>query len=205
MNINLDELLPTAGPIGGQPIAPFAPTAEQELIIEAACTTKDNILINALAGAAKTTTLELICKALPVQPILSLAFNKRIATEMTKRLPGHVACHTLNAIGHRVWMQSIPKRLVVETKKSYNILKGMVDGLPRAEKSEVYESFSATSSSSSARPSLQGISLMALAQANPSSPESEFGKRLTRTSQKSRADLVDRVLRESSPNPTGAH
>src|SRR6266550_6959076 len=100
MNINLDELLPSSG----APTRAFSPTPEQDLIVQAALTTKENILINALAGAAKTTTLELICKALPVQPILSLAFNKRIATEMTKRLPGHVACHTLNAIGHRVWM-----------------------------------------------------------------------------------------------------
>lgn len=136
MSIDLDQLLPSS------PSVALKPTPEQDLIIAAALTTKENLLINALAGAAKTTTLELICKALPVQPILSLAFNKRIATEMTKRLPGHVACHTLNAIGHRVWMQSIPKRLVLETKKSYNILKGMVDGLPRVQKSEVYESFS---------------------------------------------------------------
>jgi superfamily I DNA/RNA helicase len=136
MTIDLDTL------IGAKPTSALTPTQEQQDIIEAALETRDNLLINALAGAAKTTTLELICKALPVQPILSLAFNKRIATEMTKRLPGHVACHTLNAIGHRVWMQSIPKRLVVDTKKSYSILKGIVDALPRAEKSEVYESFS---------------------------------------------------------------
>jgi superfamily I DNA/RNA helicase len=136
MTIDLDTL------IGAKPTSALTPTAEQQDIIQVALETRDNILINALAGAAKTTTLELICRALPVQPILSLAFNKRIATEMTKRLPGHVACHTLNAIGHRVWMQSIPKRLVVDTKKSYNILKGIVDALPRAEKSEVYESFS---------------------------------------------------------------
>jgi superfamily I DNA/RNA helicase len=133
-SIDLDTLI--------RPPPVLQPTEEQRVIVDAACTTKDNILINALAGAAKTTTLELICKALPVQPILSLAFNKRIATEMTKRLPGHVACHTLNAIGHRVWMQAIPKRLVLDTKKSYNILKGLVDALPRAEKQEVYESFS---------------------------------------------------------------
>src|SRR5437868_1386262 len=85
----------------------------------------------AAEGAPQTTTLELICKALPVQPILSLAFNKRIATEMQKRLPGHVACHTLNAIGHRVWMKAIPRRLVVDKDKSYNILKAVFDALPR--------------------------------------------------------------------------
>lgn len=134
-SIDIDALLPST------PAPAFQPTAEQIAIIEHAKNTKDNMLVNALAGAAKTTTLELLCKALPVQPILSLAFNKRIATEMQKRLPGHVACFTLNAIGHRVWMQAVPRRLVVETKKSYNILKGIVDALPRAEKSEIFEYF----------------------------------------------------------------
>ena len=80
--LNVDALLQ---PASGMP----PPTPEQQAIIDAACGTSDNILVNALAGAAKTTTLEMICKALPVQPILSLAFNKRIAQEMEKRLPGH--------------------------------------------------------------------------------------------------------------------
>ena len=66
------------------------PTPEQAAIIEAARTTSDNILVNALAGSAKTTTLEMVCNAITGIPILSLAFNKRIADEMKKRLPGHV-------------------------------------------------------------------------------------------------------------------
>jgi superfamily I DNA/RNA helicase len=189
MTIDLDALLPP------KPSA-FAPTAEQELIIEAACTTKDNILINALAGAAKTTTLELICKALPIQPILSLAFNKRIAVEMTKRLPGHVACHTLNAIGHRVWMQSIPKRLVLETKKSYNILKGMVDALPRAEKSEVYESFSDILKLVGAA-KLAGYIPDGVSSGKPLTTAVEFWETVDEDLAEIGKDLVDRVLRES--------
>jgi superfamily I DNA/RNA helicase len=122
----------------------MTPTPEQQAIIEAALTTSDNLLINALAGAAKTTTLELICKALPVQPILSLAFNKRIAEEMTKRLPGHVSARTLNSVGHRVWAQACPKKLSLDTKKSYSILKDIIDAYPRRDKSEAYETFSET-------------------------------------------------------------
>lgn len=188
MTIDLDQLLPST--------QQFRPTSEQNLIIEAACTTKDNLLINALAGAAKTTTLELICKALPVQPILSLAFNKRIAVEMTKRLPGHVACHTLNAIGHRVWMQSIPKRLVLETKKSYNILKGMVDGLPRAEKSEVYESFSDILKLIGAA-KLAGYIPPGCAQGKPLVDGEAFWETVDEDLGDLARGLVDRVLRES--------
>lgn len=135
-SIDLDAIL------GEPPKSTLTPTQEQIDIIERAKNSTDNILINALAGAAKTTTLELICKALPSHlPILSLAFNKRIATELKKRLPGNVECLTLNSLGHRVWMKAIPRRLVVETKKSYNILKEIVDALPRQEKREAYEYF----------------------------------------------------------------
>lgn len=137
MTETLAEVL--AKPIGG-----LAPTAEQQAIIEAARTTKDNLLINALAGAAKTSTLVMIANALPTEPMLSLAFNKRIAVEMTSRLPGHVMCKTLNAIGHGVWAQASSKRLILNARKSYEILKGLIDGLRRTEKGEAYETFSDT-------------------------------------------------------------
>lgn len=122
----------------------LTPTHEQQAIIEAARNTSDNLLINALAGAAKTSTLVMIAHSLPMAPILSLAFNKRIATEMADRLPGHVMCKTLNAIGHGVWAQASSKRLNVDPKKSYSILKGLVDGLKRADKADAYETFSET-------------------------------------------------------------
>jgi hypothetical protein len=41
------------------------PTAEQQAILDAAKGTGDNLIIHALAGAAKTSTLVLIGKALP--------------------------------------------------------------------------------------------------------------------------------------------
>lgn len=103
----------------------MTPTPEQAAIIEAAKSTSESLLISALAGSAKTTTLELIVKALPISPILSLAFNKKIADEMSKRLPGHVTCRTMNALGHRVWGAQIGKRLQVDSKKSFNILKSV--------------------------------------------------------------------------------
>ncbi len=37
----------------------MTPTPEQQAIIDAACKTQDSILVNALAGAAKTSTLDL--------------------------------------------------------------------------------------------------------------------------------------------------
>lgn len=122
----------------------LVPTPEQTAIIEAAKSTTDNLLINALAGAAKTSTLVMIAHALPSTIMLSLAFNKRIATEMKDRLPSNVMCKTLNALGHGVWAQTYSKRLVLDAKKSYTILKGLVDGLGRKDKGEAYETFAET-------------------------------------------------------------
>lgn len=122
----------------------LTPTSEQAAIIKASLETKDSILISALAGSAKTSTLEMICQALPVQPILCLAFNKRIAEEMKSRLPGHVTVKTMNALGHGIWAQACAKRLIVDTKKSYNLLKTKIDSLPRAARMEAYDTFSET-------------------------------------------------------------
>lgn len=122
----------------------LTPTAEQSAIIEAAKGSKDSLLISALAGAAKTSTLEMICHALPVQPILCLAFNKRIAEEMKNRLPGHVSVKTMNALGHGIWAAACARRLVVDTKKSYSLLKEKVDALPRQQRMNAYDSFSDT-------------------------------------------------------------
>ncbi len=120
------------------------PTPEQSLIIEAARTTSDNLIINALAGAAKTTTLEMICHAITGIPILSLAFNKRIADEMAKRLPSHVEVRTLNALGHRVWAQATNKRLIVKFDKMHSIVRSIIDELPRSAREEAYDDIADT-------------------------------------------------------------
>ncbi len=132
----------THGPSSFTKETEMTPTAEQAAIIEAALTTSESLIINALAGAAKTSTLEMICRALPVQPILSLAFNKKIALEMEKRLPGHVKCATLNSIGHGVWAQATGRRLIVDTKKTYTIIKSAIETLPKRQQGEAYTEMS---------------------------------------------------------------
>lgn len=116
-------------------------TEEQELIIDTALSTKDNLMINALAGAAKTSTLQFLAKYMPLQPTLCLAFNKRIAEEMTERLPGHVKCQTLNSLGHRVWMQVSSSKVTLDAKKTYRLFKAETDSLGKGDKEWVYDSF----------------------------------------------------------------
>lgn len=120
------------------------PTEEQQAIIDFARTHTENLCVNALAGAAKTTTLEMICHAVTNIPILALAFNKRIADEMTKRLPSHVECRTMNALGHRVWAQACGRKLVVDTAKMGDIVRRLIDELPRARQGEAWEDFADT-------------------------------------------------------------
>jgi superfamily I DNA/RNA helicase len=121
----------------------LTPTPEQEEIIKAAKTTDTNLIISALAGSAKTTTLEFICNAITGIPILSLAFNKRIALEMQKRLPSHVQARTLNSLGHEVWSRAINKRLTLDTGKSYNILRTLINDLPKSQQPAGRESMAA--------------------------------------------------------------
>ena len=91
----------------------FTPTPEQLRIISAASSTPDNLIISALAGAAKTSTLVLIAEALPKTSILCISFNKKIATEMKERLPANCTSMTLNSLGHRVWGDTLGKRLAL--------------------------------------------------------------------------------------------
>jgi superfamily I DNA/RNA helicase len=105
----------------------FTPTAEQSAILDAGTSTSDNLLISALAGAAKTSTLVLLAQAMPAQSTLCLAFNKRIAEEMTTRMPGHVTCSTLSSLGYGAWRSFLSRRLIVKDGKTYFAVKAWLD------------------------------------------------------------------------------
>lgn len=175
----------------------LTPTAEQAAIIAAARDTKDSILISALAGAAKTSTLEMICHALPVQPILCLAFNKRIATEMKERLPGHVLVQTLNACGHRIWQAACARRLVVNTRKSYEILKGKIDALPRSQRLEAYDTFGETLKAVGAAKVAGYVPEGQYPNAKRLIRQEDFAKTFDEPLEMDQAELIDEVLTES--------
>ena len=113
----------------------FTPTEEQKAIIDAAKNTKDNLIIVAYAGAAKTTTLTLIANELSNQRSLCLAFNRNIANEMAKRLPHNCSSMTLNGIGHRLWNRYLGNNSVqLENNKVWNILKRINNEMMSHEK-----------------------------------------------------------------------
>lgn len=107
----------------------YTPTPEQQAIVAAATDTTENLLISALAGAAKTSTLEMIAHSVPQKNALCLAFNKKIATELAERLPSGYEAKTLNALGHRAWADKIGKRLNLDKNKNYSILSEAIDDI----------------------------------------------------------------------------
>lgn len=130
------------------PLAPTqgrSPTPEQLEIVTAATTTRENLQIQAYAGAAKTSTLVLLASHPVMQniPTLCLAFNKKIADEMKARLPSNCSAKTLNSLGHSAWGRHIGKRLNLDTKKNYSIIKKLVDAVKhQGTKNDLYEVFS---------------------------------------------------------------
>lgn len=82
-----------------------------------------NILIQAVAGSGKTTT---IIKAIDHAPGSSifLAFNKSIAEEIKAKQPGGEV-KTLNALGHGLVRQNAP-HMELNTKKNQDIVAGLL-------------------------------------------------------------------------------
>jgi len=105
----------------------FKLTKEQEAVVEHVCHSKNSLRVEALAGAAKTTTIEHAIKARGGEGVLAIAFNKKIATALSERLPTQAACMTLNAMGHRAWGSYTKKKLQLDTSKTYHILNEVMN------------------------------------------------------------------------------
>jgi superfamily I DNA/RNA helicase len=105
----------------------ITPSDEQQACIDFAVKKTANLLISALAGAAKTTTLVMIANSLPKKTNgLCLAFNKRIVEELREVLPSNIDCLTLNSIGYRAWKDKIGGRVFVDARKSYKLFEEYV-------------------------------------------------------------------------------
>ena len=116
------------------------PTAEQSHILSLVTSTSSNLIINALAGSGKTTTLEMIQNAAP-PPVLCLAFNRRIADEMVTRFRTTTTVRTFNGLGHRIWGSTCAGRLALDPKKCQDLLREVIKELPRNEQGEAWEVF----------------------------------------------------------------
>lgn len=93
------------------------PTPEQTAIIDAACG-PGNLMVTAYAGCGKTTTLVSMAQALPRDTAgLALAFNVKIAKELSERFPDNFTVKTMNGLGHKAWSSAIGKFCKVDDRK----------------------------------------------------------------------------------------
>lgn len=105
-------------------------TDEQSLCIFAVTSSSSNLLVTAYAGCGKTSTLVHMVAAAAPTPVLALAFNKKIAVEMEKRLPVFATSKTLNGLGHGVWSRAVSPKLTIDFAKNLNIVKSLQDSVP---------------------------------------------------------------------------
>lgn len=93
------------------------PSPHQRTILDAVRATPDNLLIQAAAGSGKTTTLRLVCEALPrTKRVLAVAFNRAIAQEFAKKLPRNVEAKTLHSVGLGIIRKARPSVTIDEYK-----------------------------------------------------------------------------------------
>jgi superfamily I DNA/RNA helicase len=77
----------------------FRPTDEQLRVVAAARTGKD-LVVQALAGTGKTTTLKLLAEALHDKKGTYIAFNKSIVEEAVTKFPSNVRCRTAHSLAY---------------------------------------------------------------------------------------------------------
>lgn len=120
---------------------PHHHTDEQLDILNAASLTSNNLMINALAGCGKTSTLEAVERATKSKPVLYLVFNKKNADEATTRMLSTTTVRTFNSIGHRIWAASQSKNLRLNAKKSGDILREIINESPKRTQNELWASY----------------------------------------------------------------
>lgn len=100
----------------------------QEAIFSWAEKGQGSAVIEAAAGAAKSTTIIEVAKRLPSDDsILFVAFNKRIADDLKRKLPAYICAMTLNALGFRAWRSHVGKNVEVDSYKVTALIKQMSD------------------------------------------------------------------------------
>ena len=85
------------------------PSPYQQAIFDAVASSSDNLMIEAVAGSGKTTTIVEAAKLVPSsKDAIFLAFNKNIASELSVRLPPNVQARTLHSLGYTYCRETIP-------------------------------------------------------------------------------------------------
>ncbi len=172
-------------------------TDEQVDILSAATSSTDNLILNALAGTGKTSTLELVERAVKAKPILYLVFNKKNADEATSRMLSTTTVRTFNSLGHRIWAQSQSKNLRLNAKKSGDILRELIKESPARSQSELWDSYHEVIAGVGLAKALGYIPEGKFPNAKRLLPQARFHSLLEERPDDLTADLIDAVLTRS--------
>lgn len=173
------------------------PTEEQEAILTAARDSSTNLIINALAGTGKTSTLKLIERAVKTRPILYLAFNKKIADEATDEMLSTTVVRTFNSMGHRIWAASQGKNLTFNPKKCVNLLRAFINEVPKRDQGPIWDSFWNVVSGCALAKSLGYVPEGKFPTAKRLITQADFHARLEELPDDLTADLIEAILTRS--------
>lgn len=91
--------------------------------------TKRNLIIEALAGTGKSTTVEECVRRTPPEAsVLVCAFNASIAEALKQRMPSDVTVSTIHSFGFRALNAASTQRLEVNRYHVADMLKGLMGG-----------------------------------------------------------------------------
>ena len=112
----------------------FKPSIFQRVIFHNVKNKKNNIIIDAVAGSGKTTT---IVKAMdfipPYKKVLFCAFNNHIVKTLKERAPSYVDVSTMHSIGWKAMMEYYGKPKLNEYK-TYNIAEKVLHHIPKNQR-----------------------------------------------------------------------
>lgn len=109
----------------------FTPSNEQIAIFDHAVKTNRNLVVSAVAGSGKTTTLLELLKQIPSnKTVLFMAFNRAIAQELEKRAPSapNIEIRTVYAFGNYCLLLDKAER-IVNFYKYNNMFKAILNYL----------------------------------------------------------------------------
>jgi DNA helicase-2/ATP-dependent DNA helicase PcrA len=85
----------------------FNPTDEQNEAIKVVKQADSSLMLDAMAGTGKTTTLAMLAKEVRGSG-MALAFNKSIATTLASRFPSNFDVRTMNSLGYGALRRALP-------------------------------------------------------------------------------------------------
>lgn len=102
----------------------FIPSEYQQAIFDWIKTGSGDGIVNAVAGAGKTTTLVEAAKLIKTESAIFLAFNKHIVKGLNKKLTTtSVVASTIHSLGYKTLAATINERLRPDNRKYSNIAR----------------------------------------------------------------------------------